>query len=137
MKYTRLATFILVAGLGLLSGCHSSNSCGSSSGGSLMSRFGFSRTRSTPCCESGVVGTPVSAMPYSDMQYGGGYEGPILGDPTYMGSPGTIMPNGVPPTTTLPPPIAGSDGAPRQLPGTIVPGTATPIPAGPSSRFRN
>jgi hypothetical protein len=146
MRYTRLATFILVAGLGLLSGCQSSNPCGSSSscssGGGLMSRLGLSRTRSTPCCDSGVVGTPVSAMPYSampysDMQYGGAYEGPSLGDPTYMGSPGTIMPNGVPPGSTLPPPIAGSDGVPRQLPGTIVPGTATPIPAGPSSRFRN
>ncbi len=142
MKYTRLATFILVAGLGLLSGCQSSNPCGSTSGGGLMSRFGFNRNRSAPCCDSGVVGTPVSAMPYSatpygDMQYGGGYEGPTLGDPTFMGSPGTIMPNATAPGTTLPPPMAGSDGTPRPLPGTIVPGTATPIPAGPSSRFRN
>ena len=143
MKYKSLATFILVAGLGMVSGCQSSNSC--NSGGGLMSRFGFSRNRSTPVYDSGVVGTPVSGSPYGGSPYGGSpygempYEGPALGDPTYMGSPGTIMPNmtTLPPGTTLPPPIAGSEGVPRQLPGSIVPGTATPIPAGPSSRFRN
>ena len=154
MKYTRLATFILVAGLGLLAGCQSSNPCG----GGLMSRFGFNRSRSAPVYDSGVVGTPVSSMPYSDMPYGGTpyggspyggtYEGPTLGEPAFMGTPGTIMPNGTPPPgsfppgtlppgTTMPPPMAGSDGTPRPLPGTFVPKAATPIPADPSSRFRN
>ena len=154
MKFTRLATFISVAGLGLLAGCQSSNPCG----GGLMSRFGFNRSRSAPVYDSGVVGTPVSSMPYSEMPYGGTpysgtYEGPTLGEPTFMGTPGTIMPNAMPgqgtlppgalppgsfpPGTTLPPPMAGSDGTPRPLPGTFVPKAATPIPADPSSRFRN
>ena len=89
MGYKRLAMFILVAGLGFVSGCRS-NSCE----GGLMSRFGFVRSRPVPVYDSNVVGTPVSAMPYGgsqywggEMPYGGSYEGPALGDPTFMGSP--------------------------------------------------
>ena len=131
MRVTRLATFILLAGLGLSVGCQS-NPCG----GGLMSRFGFNRNRGTTVYDGTVVGTPVSGSPYGGAQWGGEvpYDGPALGDPTFMGAPGTIMPNG--PTTTLPPPMAGSDGILRPVPGTTVPGTATPMPAGPSSRSR-
>ena len=146
MRYRRLATFILVAGLGLVSGCRS-NPCE----GGLMSRFGWSRSRPAPIYDSNVVGspvvgTPVSAMPYGGTPYGGTqwggempYEGPALGDPTFMGTPTTIMPNmtvpggmsPIPGGSTLPPPMAGSDGVLRP-----VPGTARPLPADPSSRSR-
>jgi len=132
MRYKRLATFILVAGLGLVAGCRS-NSCE----GGLMSRFGFNRNRATPCCDAGVIGTPVSGNSWGgEMPYDGSYDGPVLGDPTFMGTPQPpIMPNVTPiPGTTLPPPTA--DGFLRPVPGTNVPGTATPIPAGPSSRSR-
>ena len=99
-----------------------------------MSRFGWTRSRPVPVYDSNVVGTPVSAMPYGG-QWGGQmpYEGPALGDPTYMGTPNTIMPNmtTIPGATTLPPPMAGSDGILRP-----VPGTARPLPADPSSRPR-
>ena len=138
MRYKRLAISILVAGLGFVSGCRS-NSCE----GGLMSRFGFSRPRSTPVYDGNVIGTPVSGSPYGGMEWGGGspyggsYDGPALGDPTYMGSPTTIMPNMTTiPSATLPPPMAGTEGL-RPVPGTFVPGAATPIPAGPSSRLRN
>ena len=111
MRYKRLAIFILVAGLGFVSGCRS-NSCE----GGLMSRFGFYRPRPAPVYDSNVIGTPVSGTPYGGMEwsggspYGGSYDGPALGDPTYMGSPPTIMPNMTTnPSTTLPPPMAGTE----------------------------
>jgi hypothetical protein len=130
MRYKRLAVFILVAGLGFVSGCRS-NSCE----GGLMSRFGCGRNRATPVYDAGVVGTPVSGMPWGEEMP---YDGPALGAPTYMDNPQPFLPNATPatpvPGTTLPPPTA--DGFLRPVPGTNVPGTATPIPAGPSSRSR-
>lgn len=68
MNRLRLATWAAVAGLGLLSGCHSSRDacCNGNGNSGVFSRFGIGTGHGAPVITEGqVIGTPVSTMPFT------------------------------------------------------------------------
>lgn len=157
MNRLQKATWAALAGLGLLSGCRSTNPCDPCEDRGFFSRICGGR-------RNGVFHGPVSATPVSSMSLGSDCcDGPILGDPPFGGPGMSVLPGpsfdggmGLPPITTMPsmaaPPITGLPAGPfppmttlpTPTPGLAPPlapvpngnGLATPTPAGPSTMSR-
>lgn len=143
MNRTRVAAWLAVAGLGLLSGCHTARNpcCEAPLNGGLMSRLGLRRGNGHGgvLLPGAAVGAPVHGMPVSGVPLGPAVDdchGPIGGGPILDGPPPIMT---APPGSVLPPPLGG-DGPPfAPVPppsgGRLAPETPAP-PSAPASRRR-
>jgi hypothetical protein len=130
MNQIRLGALAALAGLGLCSGCASSNSCNPG----FFGRLGlFHRGGTVDCCPTceGGPGAP-GGVPVAD--------GPILGEPgpSVVAPPVFGDPGAAAPIYTQPPATAPDRLLPVPQPLPAVPGAppAAPAPAAPSSRWR-